>query len=418
MLAIETEFIEDVETNSMPVASLIMQVEDLKDDLDLDVTYKATNEDSIRTEMQNEIQTWLSSHITDLQEALREVCENEHSYHYTPPGFHVDETAVDLAVFQQLSEKFELVVVQMTGTFDTFVKTINTKIDTIKEKKKEEINLRRIAAERSLTMATGAFGDGIEYVRESVELKASIDMTGIQEASTDAREIIAFQLEQKRNNLWRSISYLAKKLYADERADYNNKIKSQILSKFKEFKQVILDATTELHESQSEKWLDYQTAMADYYKFYDKKIIGAKQSLFDVAQQLLMKKLKTLLIEEDENTGGKLDEYEMKVFKQLHQNRDIMTALYNNAIQSIDKIQDRYLTTPLIEILNGHKEEADYEFDYREDTFLDEFVLVREWFTTFLEDELDAFEEHVVEQAVVVDDRIQKEKQLLVQKTS
>ena len=338
MLAIETEFIEDVETNSMPVASLIMQVEDLKDDLDLDVTYKATNEDSIRTEMQNEIQTWLSSHITDLQEALREVCENEHSYHYTPPGFHVDETAVDLAVFQQLSEKFELVVVQMVGTFDTFVKSINNKIDTIKEKKKEEINLRRIAAERSLTMATGAFGDGIEYVRESVELKASIDMTGIQEASTDAREIIAFQLEQKRNNLWRSISYLAKKLYADERADYNNKIKSQILSKFKEFKQVILDATTELHESQSEKWLDYQTAMADYYKFYDKKIIGAKQSLFDVAQQLLMKKLKTLLIEEDENTGGKLDEYEMKVFKQLHQNRDIMTALYNNAIQSIDKI--------------------------------------------------------------------------------
>ena len=158
--------------------------------------------------------------------------------------------------------------------------------------------------------------------------------------------------------------------------------------------------------------------MSDYYKFYDKKIIGAKQSLFDVAQQLLMKKLKSLLLEEDENTGGKLDEYEHKVFKQLHQNRDIMTALYNNAIQSIDKIEDRYLTTPLIEILNGHKEEADYEFDYREDKFLDEFVVVREWFTTFLEDELHEFEEHVVEQATVCDDRIQKEKQLLVQKTS
>jgi hypothetical protein len=63
----------------------------------------------------------------------------------------------------------------MVGTFDTFVKEINSKIDTIKERKKTEINLRRIAAERSLTMATGAFGDGIEYVRESVEMKAGID---------------------------------------------------------------------------------------------------------------------------------------------------------------------------------------------------------------------------------------------------
>ena len=58
--------------------------------------------------------------------------------------------------------------------------------------------------------------------------------------------------------------------------------------------------------------------MADYYKFYDKKIIGAKQSLFDTSQHLLMKKLKELLLEEDENTGGKLDDYEQKVFKQLH----------------------------------------------------------------------------------------------------
>lgn len=158
--------------------------------------------------------------------------------------------------------------------------------------------------------------------------------------------------------------------------------------------------------------------MADYYKFYDKKIIGAKQSLFDTSQHLLMKKLKELLLEEDENTGGKLDDYEQKVFKQLHQNRDIMSALYNNAIQSIDKIEDRYLTTPLIEILNGHKEEADYEFDYREDKFLDDFVVVREWWTMFLEDELQGFEEHVVEEAIVCDDKIEKEKQYLVQKTT
>lgn len=158
--------------------------------------------------------------------------------------------------------------------------------------------------------------------------------------------------------------------------------------------------------------------MAAYYKFYDKKIIGAKQSLFATSQHLLMKKLKSFLLEEDENTGGKLDDYEQKVFKQLHQNRDIMTALYNNAIQSIDKIEDRYLTTPLVEIINGHKEEADYEFDYREDKFLDDFVVVREWWTMFLEDEIQAFEEHVVSEAVVCDDRIEKEKIYLVQKTS
>ena len=255
----------------------------------------------------------------------------------------------------------------MVGTFDTFVEKINEKMAALKEKKKKEIELKRLAAERSLTMATTAFGDGIEYVRESVEMKAGLDQDKIKEASTDAREIIAYQLEQKKNNLWRSISYLAKKLYADERQDYNNKVKSQILAKFKEFRQVILDATTELHESQSEKWLEYQTAMSDYYKFYDKKIIGAKQSLFDVAQHLLLKKLKTILQKENDETGGKFDEYEHKVFKQLHQNRDIMAALYNNAIGSIDKIDDKYLTTPLIEILNGHKEEADYEFDYRED---------------------------------------------------
>ena len=32
--------------------------------------------------------------------------------------------------------------------------------------------------------------------------------------------------------------------------------------------------------------------MANYYKFYDTKVIGAKQSLFDVAQGLLVKKMK------------------------------------------------------------------------------------------------------------------------------
>ena len=55
MLEIETEFEEDVETNTEPVASLLTQVEELKDDLDMDVDFKAGNEDDIREEMQAEI---------------------------------------------------------------------------------------------------------------------------------------------------------------------------------------------------------------------------------------------------------------------------------------------------------------------------------------------------------------------------
>jgi hypothetical protein len=158
--------------------------------------------------------------------------------------------------------------------------------------------------------------------------------------------------------------------------------------------------------------------MADYYKFFDQKIIGAKESLFDVVQSLLLKKLKIVLSEKNTTVGGKLDSYELKVFKQLQFHRDTMTALYNNAIKSIDKIDDRYLTTPLIEILNGHKEEADYQFDSREDTFLDEFVVVREWWTSFLEDELLRFEEHVVDQAIACDAKAAIQAESLVQKTT
>ena len=95
-----------------------------------------------------------------------------------------------------------------------------------------------------------------------------------------------------------------------------------------------------------------------------------------------------------------------------------MVNLYNNAIKSIDKIEDRYLTTPLVEILNGHKEDADYEFDVREDEFLDHFIVVREWWVDFLEQQLSSFEVHVVEQAGECDDKITKEKELLVQKTT
>lgn len=173
----------------------------------------------------------------------------------------------------------------------------------MKNNKKEELDLRRRAAEHSLTIATGAFGDGIEFVRGSVEAKAMSDQDTLMEQCTEAREIIAYQLAQKKDNLWRSISYLTKKLYADERPDYNHKIKTQILQKFKEFKDMIVEATDQINASQKEKWTDYQNAIADYYIFFDKKIVGAKQSLFDVAQGLLTKKIKSILQKEDKETG-------------------------------------------------------------------------------------------------------------------
>ena len=44
--------------------------------------------------------------------------------------------------------------------------------------------------------------------------------------------------------------------------------------------------------------------MADYYKFFDKKIIGAKESLFDVVQSLLLKKLKIVLSEKNTTVGA------------------------------------------------------------------------------------------------------------------
>ena len=219
--------------------------------------------DAIKTEsligenLTDEIEKWLMNHVTDLQDALAEICEQEHAYHYHPPGFHVDQTAIELQAFQQLSEKFALVVVQMTGQFDAWSTTIMEKITDLKEDKKEDIDLRRRAAEHSLTMASNSFGEGIEFVRGSVEMKAVADQEKIMETCTDAREIVTYQLSEKKDNLWRQISYLTKKLYADERPDYNAKIKHEILVLFKEFKDVIVECTHNINESQHEKWAEY-----------------------------------------------------------------------------------------------------------------------------------------------------------------
>ena len=366
---------------------------------------------------QGEIKMWLQDYIEELQTALAEVCEQEHSYHYSPPGYKVDETAHDLKAFERLSDKFEMSVVQMTGSFDSFVGWVNMNINTLKDEKKGEIDLRRRAAEDTLTLASKAFMDGIAFIRESVEDKADNDCENMQNSSTEAREIIEYELELNKNELWRSISYLAKKLYADNRDDYNNKIKEQILEKFKEFRDNVVAAADKLQDTQMEKWGNLEDAMDDYSKFYETKLVHAKENLFDIAQHLLLKKIKKTLGDENESTGGKLDDYEMKVFKQLHQHRDIMMNLYNSAIKSIDKIDDRYLTTPLVEILNGHKEEADYQFDVREDEFLDSFVVVREWWVNFLEDQLDDFEAHIVVQAQICFDSMENEMEEMKQKT-
>lgn len=142
----------------------------------------------------------------------------------------------------------------MTGSFDAFVGWINMHINTLKETKKAEIELRRQAAADTLTLAASAFGNGITFIRESMEEKAKNDCANIEKSSTEAREIIEYNLELNKNELWRSISYLAKKLYADNRDDYNNKIKAQILEKFGEFRNVVVDAAKELQDSQKEKW--------------------------------------------------------------------------------------------------------------------------------------------------------------------
>jgi hypothetical protein len=191
---------------------------------------------------QEEIKIWLMNYVTELQEALAEVCEQEHSYHYSPPGYEIDETPHDLKAFERLSDKFEMSVVQMTGSFDSFVGWVNMNINTLKDEKKDAIDLRRRAAEDTLTLASKAFMDGISFIRESVEDKADNDCDNMMSSATEAREIIEYELELNKNELWRSISYLAKKLYADNRDDYNNKIKEQILEKFKEFRDNVVDA--------------------------------------------------------------------------------------------------------------------------------------------------------------------------------
>lgn len=81
------------------VDSTINNVVDINTDLQGQIDDKSTAEELIAGQMESEILTWITKHIEDLQEALREVCDNEYSYHYTPPGFHVDQTAVDLKVF-------------------------------------------------------------------------------------------------------------------------------------------------------------------------------------------------------------------------------------------------------------------------------------------------------------------------------
>ena len=91
------------------------------------------NEESLAEAQTDEMTAWLENHVEDLENALVDVCEQEHAYNYNPPGFFVDSTVADLAVFKKLSEKFELMVVQLVGTFSTFVDKVNNKMAVLKE---------------------------------------------------------------------------------------------------------------------------------------------------------------------------------------------------------------------------------------------------------------------------------------------
>ena len=106
---------------------------DLNEDLTALVASKKMNEESLAGAQTGEMTAWLENHVEDLENALVEVCEQEHAYNYNPPGFFVDSTVADLAVFKKLSEKFELMVVQLVGTFSTFVDKVNNKMAVLKE---------------------------------------------------------------------------------------------------------------------------------------------------------------------------------------------------------------------------------------------------------------------------------------------
>ena len=106
---------------------------DLNEDLTALVASKKMNEESLADAQTDEMTAWLENHVEDLENALVEVCEQEHAYNYNPPGFFVDSTVADLAVFKKLSEKFELMVVQLVGTFSTFVDKVNNKMAVLKE---------------------------------------------------------------------------------------------------------------------------------------------------------------------------------------------------------------------------------------------------------------------------------------------
>lgn len=106
---------------------------DLNEDLTALVASKKMNEESLADAQTDEMTAWLENHVEDLENALVDVCEQEHAYNYNPPGFFVDSTVADLAVFKKLSEKFELMVVQLVGTFSTFVDKVNNKMAVLKE---------------------------------------------------------------------------------------------------------------------------------------------------------------------------------------------------------------------------------------------------------------------------------------------
>lgn len=111
----QSNFATDIDT------TLVDWLTDYFEDLQGLIAQKKSDESAIADAQTGDMTTWLESHVQDLSAALQEVCQQEHAYNYNPPGFYVDTTVADLAAFQRLSEKFELMVVQLVGTFEAFV---------------------------------------------------------------------------------------------------------------------------------------------------------------------------------------------------------------------------------------------------------------------------------------------------------
>ena len=97
------KFKDDVKNNDgaspPPPASTIVWLDNQNTENETLIADKKQGERRIGLAQDDEIKMWLENHVEHLQSALQEICDQEHAYHYSPPGYHVDETAMELEAF-------------------------------------------------------------------------------------------------------------------------------------------------------------------------------------------------------------------------------------------------------------------------------------------------------------------------------